>query len=694
MTSLALQNRNQMANLGIEYLARHVCDVSPSGLLELTLEDVALVQAWFQSGNHDAYAIETFSKLPARIAQWLDQKVPPERVTEGARQQPILRRCIDALDRQGPAGLRRDELNFLFTVHDLIQRSRLPEQFKRPFTCIAPQLDAIQRRRSNLPEVLGLPSLLEQVMLATEATIREAPIRDIRVFGGIRERFRGPMLIHTGTLKIVGDIPDDTAVVVEGGSCYVSGYVLGRLLVEDHAEVQENIGGLLIAQRGNVRVRAIVNHATVIAKIGRIACGSAQSPALVYAGAQLRIRQSATLGTYIAPQIRVDSAINGGTWHTTSSLKAENLVHTVQRPVDIVLRKNIGHEDFGESLPSEAVVLLQRGGRLQSRIAYLLQLKKRQAEEAEHYASTALFYICSIGDCQEDLYELDALKRRRSFILRLMMGVHMLTRSLMSILQAPKAGRAADSDPHLSVQFAIRQCLGEVTRELAELKLEGGYPEDLDTEWQDLILVHTQSAGTGADGGLAKAILRFDQSRRAWKEQVHLLNEKIDSLQLRLAGDTSRKALLDLVQAAGASQPVLLQLVRVARQRGVKDQVVRRMATPFVRRMLDLLKKRNDWAFRYGADAAKQASEQAALQKILRETYGIESVVQKQSPRVEGVFQGGVRLHIEELSNTLDAGNDKCLVAAQDQTGAIDTYTIREETIVRLPRPVVTVQTA
>lgn len=689
MAKVAHQRSSYRDSLVIEYLARYVLKASSAQLLALTLEDMAIVQAWYHSRARDASVGETLYNLPERISEWLERKTPPERFTEGARQQPILRISIDALCENGPFGLRRDELNFLFAVYDLILRSKNRSQFQRPFECIAPHMDAIEQQRETLPEVLGLPSLLEHVMIATEATILEAPDRDIHFFGGIRQRFRGPMLVHSGTLKIIGDVPDGTAVVVERGSCYVSGYVLGHLLVGEHAEVQENISGVLIAQRGNVRARGILNRATVIAKIGRIACGGAESPALIYAGTQLRIRQSAILGTYMSPRIRVERAIHGGTWHLTNSLKAEIFAHSAKRPLDIVFRKNLGHEDFGESLPAEAVALLHRACRLQSRITYLLQLKNRQADEAEHYAITSLYYICSLIECQEELYQLDALKRRRGFILRLVMGVHMLTKSLMHTLQKPKSDRPGDSDTHQSIQLAIRQSLGEVTRELAELKLEGGYPEELDKEWHELVLLHSHSVGSSADNGLARAMLRFDESRRTWKEEALQLNEQIEVLQLRVAGDASRKSLLELVQTAGTSQLVLLQLARAARERGVNDTVVRRINTPFVRRMLELLKKRNNWAIRYGKEAAEREAERAVIHKRLREDYGIAPGVQKPDPSVEGVFEGGVRLHIEGISAALDSGSDKLLVAVPEQSGRPEIYVLQEETITRTLKPLV-----
>ena len=291
-----------------EPLVQYALAASPEQLLALPLEDMALCQAWYNAQPAETRADPDYRELPGRIAQWTADKVHVPRATDGARQQPMLRHCMDALERRGVDALHRDELDFLFFLHALIKRAKVRSQFQRPLDRITPHIDAIGRRRETLPVEPGLKNLQQHVLVVTESTLQAARSREIRMFGGLREAFRGPVLSHTGTLKIVGDIPDGTAVVVEGGTCYVGGYVLGRLLVSEHAEVQENIAGLLISQRGNIRARGIVNRASVIAKRGRIACGAVQTPHLVYAGTQIRIRESATQGTFFAPRIRVATA--------------------------------------------------------------------------------------------------------------------------------------------------------------------------------------------------------------------------------------------------------------------------------------------------------------------------------------------------------------------------------------------------
>lgn len=667
-----------------EDLVRYVANAAPAQLLALTLEDIAICQAWYTANLDDASLAGPYRGLPQQVAQWSADKAGPQRATEGARQQPVLRYCLDALQDRGVGGLHWDELDLLFFFNELIQRTRNPGLFQRPQGQIAPHIAAIRTRRESLKPVAGLPNIVKHITIATEQTVQRAKNREIRAFGGLSDSFRGPVYQSNGTLKVVGDIPDGTAVVVTGGTCYVSGYVLGRLLVGEHAEIQENVAGLLIAQRGNIRARGLINRSTVIAKHGRIACGNAQAPALVYAGTQLRIRENALQGTYFAPRIRVDGEVSGGQWYVSVSLKAAIFTHSELRPLNIVFRSAIGYEDFGETLPKEATTLLRTANRLQARVNYLVQLRDRQAEEAEHYANTALLYMCSGSNAQEALNLVDSLKRRRAFLVRVIMGLHLLTKSLTEQLRSGSLGPGAKHTIS-TVQRAIARSLGEVTAELSELKLEGNYPVELDEEWEGLMALHAQSTAGAAEDALSRAITQFHESRKAWQEEVMALEQKIEALGKQLAGDSTRKTLLQRAQAEGTSQPVLLQLVKAARQRGQEDAMRKRLDMPFVRRMLGLLKKRNEWVRRYGDEAREIQAELGGIHKKLRDAYGLDPAAQKPCPGAEGIFRAGGRLHVEEVRSENPAELNGTVVVASDSAGQPAHYCVREGSIVQMP---------
>lgn len=526
--------------------------------------------------------------------------------------------------------------------------------------------------------------MLKHVGVATEASILAATRRTIGNFGGLSLSFRGPVLRHGGSLKIIGDIPDGAAVVVEGDACYVAGYVLGNLLVSGHTEVRENVSGLLITQRGNIRARGIVNRATVIAKLGRIRIGTAEGPDLVYAGTQLRIDERTRLGHYLAPRIRVDGEVTGGEFAVTTRLQALQFNHTDHQPVVIVLRSELAAEDYGETLPRDAHTLQRAAKKLRNRVAHLHQLMTVQQEEAEHYASTALLYICSGQESQKALQAGDSLKRRRAFLVRILTGVHLLSVSLNERLQQFDARGESGNGGGVAAERSIQSVLSEVSKELSQLKVEGEFPEELDKEWGELMALHTASSRKVSESAISQAILRFNEARKAWRNELNTLDRQAKQLQENLTRDATRKSLVERAQADGTSQTALAQLIRAAKQRGVDDPVMQRVMTPFMKRMLTLMQKRNQWVERYRKEAGERRAEMTEIQNRLLDEFSVSSVVPAGSLEVSGRFQAGVQLFIEQkhpISSGIERGT---AVIAADTGSETCKYTVDNGVIVRV----------
>jgi len=673
-----------------EILVSYVVSAEAERLLALSLEDLALCQAWYTSYMGVPEVRAAFDALPGKVAQWTSDKQDPGGVTQGARQQPLLRHVLGRLSESGQADLTRDEADFLFFVYELIGRTKHRNQFRRPLELIAQYMPDIERLRETMEPVHGLPSVLKRVGVATEVSIAAAPRRTIGGFGGLPLEFRGPVLRHGEALKVVGDIPDGTAVVVEGDACYVSGYVLGKLLVRGHTEVRENISGMVICEHGNVRARGIVNRGTVIAKRGRVRVGSAEAPDLVYGGTQIRINEFARLGRYFAPRIRVGGIVSGAACHVTALLQAGSFTGSGQREMEIVLRAELGCEDYGEDLQRNAKLLLRTAARLQKRIDHLQQLMAVQQDEAEHYACTALLYICSAQDSQKDLQAVNALKRRRAFLVRMLTGLHLLTTSLLERLRecqgqadVPLSGAAAAS-AQVSAERSIQSVLNEVSRELAQLKVEGDFPQELDQEWSELMEVHGASSRSGSEGVLSRAILRFHEARKAWRSELGTLDGQIRQVQEFVARDESRKVLVERAQKGGTSQTALAQLIRAARERGADDPVMKRVATPFIKRMLTLLQKRNQWVERYHKEIGEHRAELNEAQRRLLEEFNINPAQPTADTRITGCFDAGVHLYVGEAHALAEGVGRGTALATGDSQGSVWTFGLLDGEIVRL----------
>ncbi len=667
-----------------ETLVKYVVDADTDRLLALTLEDLALCQAWYASYMDMPNMLSDYETLPAKVAQWTSDKSEPGILTNGARQQPLLRSVLERLEKSGPGLLARDELDFIFFVYELIQRTKNRNQFQRPLELIAPHMRDITSRREVTQPVRGLPAVLKHVGVATETSILEATRRTIAAFGGLPIEFRGPVLRHGGGLKVIGDIPDGTAVVVEGDACYVSGYVLGKLLVRGHIEVHGNVSGLVISQTGNIRARGIVNRAGVVAKLGRIRAGIADGPDLVYAGTQIRIDERARLGRYLAPRIRVDGGLYGGECHVTTLLKSPNFSQTDHQPLDIILRSELGCEDYGEIVPKEARLLSRSAIRLRNRIDHIHQLMSVQQEEAEHYAMTALMYICSGSESRKELLAADGLKRRRAFLIRMLTGVHLLTQNLTERLAEFRKRGDRGVSAKMIAERSVQSVLNEVSRELAQLKIEGDFPVELDQEWADLVALHTASARNDSEGVLSGAILRFHEARKAWRTELESLDAQVGLLQDQLSRDATRKSLLERAQADGTSQTTLAQLIRAARQRGASDPVMQRVGTPFIKRMLTLLQKRNLWVERYHKEAGELRAELTELQRQLVEEYSVSPSNPVSDTKVEGCFTAGIHLYVGEKHSLPANGGRVTAVETPDTGTASWTFQLRDGEISRI----------
>lgn len=664
-----------------EILVKYVVDTTPEQLLALSLEDLALCQAWYASYLDAPDVRAMYDGLPGKVAAWTSDSQDSGYDTQGARQQPVLRHVLGRLEASSHELLTRDELDFLFHVYELIQRTKHRNVFQRPTALIAPHLAEIRRLRETMKPVRGLPEVLKRVGVATEASILQAPRRTIGSFGGLPLEFRGPVLRHGGYLKVVGDVPDSTAVVVEGAGCYVSGYVLGRLLVGGHVEVRENIAGTVIAERGNIRARGIINRATAIAKRGRVRVGSSQDPDLVYAGTQIRIEETARLGRYIAPRMRVGALLHGGECHVAGLLRAGAFSHPDNGSLNIVLRAEVGCEDYGEVLTRDARRLIRSAKQLRNRVEHLHQMMNVQREEAEHYASTALLYMCSGHNSQEELQRADSLKRRRAFLIRMLTGVHLITRSLSERLRDfQKDGKSSP----VAAERSIQSVLGAVSKELAQLKVEGEFPEELDKAWAELMSLHETSARGNSEGVISHAILRFHDARKAWRSELDKLDGRIKALREELGRDGTRKSLLERAQADGTSQPALAQLIRAARDKGAGDPVMRRVTTPFIKRMLTLMQKRNQWVERYHKEAGEVRADLVGVQERLLDEFNVRMDSQPGEATVVGCFDAGVCLYAGEI-HPVDVGEAReTALRTPDSQGETWTYRLVDDQIVRV----------
>lgn len=387
----------------------------------LLIQDMALCQAWYDAWENRPSRDVPDLCIPDRVAAWEKGEERRAEDTMGRRHQPLLRALLGVLAEERCQELNGDELAFLCAVCDIIDRKPKAEAYARLRELLAPHRRALAERRRQCPPAPKLASLAERVHYATEEDIRRAPMRETRLLAGIELPCRGPVMTCSGDLRILGDVPENCTVVVEGGACcYVQGYVLGRVLSKTHCEVQHNVSGIVIVLNGDIRAKSVINNALVVAKMGSVYCRTAQGPKLIFAGKRITIAEGTMLGHFVTRSMEVANDVRGGRIQISEQLQAPRFRHLGGNMLGIVLRRELNCQDFGEITGAELNRLLSQAYRLR-RILYNFETMAEMARrDVEHKAQSALMYLFGGTETHKKLEEIVGLQRRYGMLTRIM----------------------------------------------------------------------------------------------------------------------------------------------------------------------------------------------------------------------------------------------------------------------------------
>lgn len=634
----------------LENLIEYLNSRDEDQLRAMYLEDVALCSAWYDSHREDPARQQLYAGLPQRFGLWLSNAAPPEAATEGLRQQPLLRFLLTVVEKEGLDALLGDDLAFLLAVWNLIQRSEQREFYARPEECLKPHLHGLRERLQELGEEPGLPGIDERIGIYTIDELRNAPVREAKIFAGLEISIRGPVLAHSGQTKIIGGIPEGCAVVVEEGMCSVNGPVIGNLAATESCDVFDNIAGLVVARRGDVRAANIVNQATAISKEGSVYCRNALQPRLVYGYQSIEISDRVTSGLYFTRNFHAQDEVIGGEIHITERAEAQWFRRTDERPLAFVLRRAINCRDYGEVLNADASRMLVNVTKLGQRAENLRHLQEISEREADDYAGNILMFLLGEENTLEQMQNIERLRRRVAYIDRLTSGI----RALISILedrlnvaptQTPLEG---DDTASASSEAAI---LEQMQRELMLLASEGTIDRDLFVEREDVIhlghrlqrktLTRQQAADTLKDllaklDGLAQK--REDLTTYVAKKEGELKNA------------VERAAILQRAKEKCNRVEVLEQLLAAGRDKGGSETLKRRMVDRYVRLMQRNIENRMSRVTEYRTTQQDIQARLSHLRQKLWSEYMIslpENILDEQSvqgPTVSGKFDAGVRL--------------------------------------------------
>ncbi|MBL7649111.1 MAG: hypothetical protein JNK74_23285 [Candidatus Hydrogenedentes bacterium] len=622
-----------------ESLANHVMNLPREKVSELFLDDIALCAAWYES-HHDNPEVQESYKLLRQIFDiWVTEVKAPRTDTMGYRQQPLSRALIKELSEGNVTRLERDELDFLSFAAGLARRSGKLDLFRRTMGCLAPHTRDIEHARKHKPVIPGCPALHRRLAVLSAEELKSAEMRDVRTFGGINHPIRGPVCMREGDLLILSDVPPDCTVVVDKGSCYVRGDVQGNVATTVGCEIMGNLAGVVVARRGSVGAKDILNQATVISKENSVRAMAAENPRMIFAAREIEITGNAIGGRYFGRKITVGGDFVGGELFATEWAEAANFVCTEERNINICLLRGLSCQDYGEVLTLESGRMLNSAMKLRQRLANVEELIEITEREADNLAGNVLMYILGEESTKEQVHHVEKLRRKLSFLERLLSGIRsvMVAAEDRLNLMASMKGNGAEASSGSAEEQAT---LDDLRRELTMLSNEGSIDTELQADKEEVLylgrkLQRKGLAPQGVEQVLSRLLAKCDE-----------VQEKFDALAQAIARDEQeieramgRAALLERAKAECSRVEMLRQLLAAARKRPDADLFKMRANDRYVKVLLRTMEIRMSRVTGYLASCR----EIAARIEELRERLWTEYMVSLPDHVLQGWAVGGAR---------------------------------------------------
>jgi hypothetical protein len=619
-----------MASSLIEYAIALPSD----GVGILWLEEAAYCAAWAGMCAGDPAEQGRCERIRALLEAWCEGPDNRPLTTEGRHQQPLLRKLIDLLQERGSEELADDEVHFLHAAYELAGRARNRSLFDRPRALLASHAEVLAARRAASPLRPGMPFLKGRIRYASAADLERARPREIRTFAGIEVGCVAPVFTHGGDLKILDNVPEQCVVVVDGGSCWIGGYLLGRVAATEACEVFENISGMAVVRQGEVRARNIINGAYIVAKSGDVACKQVQNPRLIFSGNRLSVHGDVFQGRLVAPRIGVRGTVHAGELHVSESLDAEALKPASGRTVSVVLRRELGGKDYGEVVGPEAQQLIARAASTRFRIRQLVLAVQVSEAEGEAAALNALLYLCCGEDARARLEALETRQRRLAYLRRVIAGLQ----EIGAYTESGGSGEAHEVFPHM-------------VQELQQVESEGAPDADLQQEHREILDTWRELVERERTTGMTSVMLaRLRERLSSWVREHRLLTEEVRREESELRALSESLAILKQTEKSRSRVQLLRRFLRAAKERGPADPVARRAESPFVNLMLRIVENRLERAARYRSLLEEQRGRLRNLAEILRRDHQVVIAEEKERPadaRATGRFSAGVRILAE-----------------------------------------------
>lgn len=650
-------------------LITYASELPADELAEVSLQDIAVCEAWFESFKGNGAQLKKWDSVPDIVEQWTHGVSPRDINTEGRRHQWVLRDLIDLVLGAGNEEVTRDEADFLCATFALTTRVDCPEIFERVNMLLAPHVDRLNAIRSALDPAEGLPALSKRLHPLTARDLIGARPREIRVIAGVDMPCRGPLTTLPGHVKVLGSVPENCTLVVESGCCSVEGYVMGRIAIKEHCEVRENIAGVVISRQGDIRARGIIDQAYVISKAGNVQVRRAESPRLIFAGNSIRIAENAVRGRYASPDIRIGKEARSGRFDASKRITAERFANPSGAGMTIVLRRGFSSEEYGETRPPEANRLVSKALRLRREIANLDSMARGCAQEADQCAQSALYYLCTGEDSRKHVEAIQSAKQRLARLDQVIAGLCSLSASAEEKLArpnpddaSPDAQSAEEGDTSFSPCTANEQLDDDLSDEFTEMR---GVRDKLGTAQQSRKVT-------------SSLLVRLRERLAGWTQEHQDLEAKIARNETELQKVANLTSVLEKTRGRRSHVDILRQILVTAKSRPKNDPLAKKIDTSFVTLMVRTVTKCQDRVRTYREHILKKRRNfQKCSDQLLREfqiVMTLETPDGKHGPTATGRFDAGTMLFTDPFAaeeNTPPPGTSREI---RDSGDEVKTY--------------------
>lgn len=677
-------------------LIKHYASASVEVLARATLEDMAILSALRDSFEENTEPKTRLDFVPNLIEAWLSVRAKASSEAETLRLQPLLGGIAHKLADSRGEGLNRSEFDLLNSARDLIERADASTHFAHISRLLALHSEAAAQAASRLPLQPGLTGFEGRIHIISSEDLMKARAQAVGTFSGLHLPSRGPVLKLEGDVRVLDQVPDNCTLVVDGGSCTVSGYVLGRIACSGGCEVRETVSGVIIGNRGDIRVRAILNRAIIVAKLGSVHTERTEDPELVFGGEKIIINGEARMGTYISPTIVIGDKVNSGNFSFSKSLSARRFTKSDMRDLVIQLREKVTNEDYGGVLADGADRLLGQLARLRRGIQNQRNLLAIAAHECEQYAGSAVIYLAGGDEHVDQITELNKAHRRLAFLDRVVAGIDLLSEAANDhLLRGMRDGGFKmppedKVDPNQGGRDLQDQIEHAGTEELDVHDTEDRLDEDLRNESASLRDISHKIRGLGM--ATSAVLLDLRVKKRDWllerNKLVNSIREKKAAIQEVIAALEG----LDIESENVAKVQLLSRLLTSAKRPEASQRLTTRTQAPFIQLILRSIEARRQHIATYKENLENLAEEYWDSSAQLVENFHIPAPLLENSspspPEVTGCFDEGITLCTE--SYMLDEPKSSLRsVVITENTGDIQiTFRRMGNVIVELKAPV------